>query len=110
MTATGATQARNASRPWLAHYPPAVPPELDDARIGTLADLIGSACSTHADRPWGIGAVFLAESLDPNVTVAVGSIRLHCAVCIGGSHVIDGLTSTVVPGIKDPIRPWVGVP
>lgn len=51
MTATGATQARNASRPWLAHYPPAVPPELDEAKIGTLADLIGFACSTYADRP-----------------------------------------------------------
>jgi long-chain acyl-CoA synthetase len=51
MTATGATQARNASRLWLAHYPPAVPPELDDAKIGTLADLIGSACSTYANRP-----------------------------------------------------------
>ncbi|RYE32327.1 MAG: long-chain fatty acid--CoA ligase [Hyphomicrobiales bacterium] len=51
MTATGAMQARNALRPWLAHYPPAVPPELDDARIGTLADLIGFACSTYANRP-----------------------------------------------------------
>ena len=51
MTATGATQARNVSRPWLAHYPPAVPPELDEAKIGTLADLIGSACSTYANRP-----------------------------------------------------------
>ena len=51
MTATGATQARNASRPWLAHYPPAVPPELDDAKIGTLADLIDFACSTYANRP-----------------------------------------------------------
>ena len=51
MTATGATQARNASRPWLAHYPPAVPPELDDAKVGTLVDLIGSACSTYASRP-----------------------------------------------------------
>jgi long-chain acyl-CoA synthetase len=51
MTATGATQARNALRPWLAHYPPAVPPELDEAKIGTLADLIGFACSTYANRP-----------------------------------------------------------
>ena len=47
MTATGATQARNASRPWLAHYPPAVPPELDETKIGTLADLIASACATY---------------------------------------------------------------
>lgn len=51
MTATGATQARNASRPWLAHYPPAVPPELDETKIGTLADLIASACSTYPNRP-----------------------------------------------------------
>lgn len=51
MTATGATQARNTLRPWLAHYPPAVPPELDDTKIGTLADLIGFACSTYANRP-----------------------------------------------------------
>ncbi|WP_306225031.1 AMP-binding protein [Bosea beijingensis] len=51
MTATGATQARNTLRPWIAHYPPAVPPELDEAKIGTLADLIGSACSTYANRP-----------------------------------------------------------
>ena len=51
MTATGATQVRNASRPWLAHYPPAVPPELDETQVGTLADLIGFACSTYADRP-----------------------------------------------------------
>lgn len=51
MTATGATQARNALRPWLAHYPPAVPPELDEAKVGTLADLIRFACSTYASRP-----------------------------------------------------------
>ncbi|WP_199088096.1 AMP-binding protein [Bosea sp. ASV33] len=51
MTATGATQARNASRPWLAHYPPAVPPELDETKIGTLADLIASACATYPNRP-----------------------------------------------------------
>ncbi|WP_449376276.1 AMP-binding protein [Bosea thiooxidans] len=39
------------SRPWLAHYPPAVPRELDEARIGTLADLIRSACTRYAGRP-----------------------------------------------------------
>jgi long-chain acyl-CoA synthetase len=51
MTATGGTQACNVSRPWLAHYPPAVPPKIDETRIGTLADLIGFACSTYAERP-----------------------------------------------------------
>ncbi|MCO5091142.1 AMP-binding protein [Bosea sp. (in: a-proteobacteria)] len=51
MTATGGTEARNAARPWLAHYPPAVPPEIDETSVGTLADLIGFACSTYAERP-----------------------------------------------------------
>lgn len=44
------TQQRD-SHPWLAHYPPAVPPALDEAKIGTLVDLIRSACRTHAERP-----------------------------------------------------------
>lgn len=51
MNAIGATQAKTDSRPWLAHYPPAVPPELDEAKIGTLADLIRSACTRYGSRP-----------------------------------------------------------
>lgn len=51
MNAIGATQARQDARPWLAHYPPAVPPQLDEARIGTLAELIQTACATYANRP-----------------------------------------------------------
>jgi len=50
MNAIGATQARHDSRPWLAHYPPAVPAELDDAKIGTLVDLIRSSCRRYANR------------------------------------------------------------
>jgi long-chain acyl-CoA synthetase len=38
-------------RPWLAHYPPAVPPVLDETQFGTLADLIRAACATYAERP-----------------------------------------------------------
>jgi long-chain acyl-CoA synthetase len=38
-------------RPWLAHYPQAVPPQIDADTIGTLADLIRTACTTYADRP-----------------------------------------------------------
>ncbi len=38
-------------RPWLAHYPQAVPPQIDADKIGTLADLIRTACTTYADRP-----------------------------------------------------------
>ena len=51
MNAIGGAQAMHDSRPWLAHYPPAVPRELDEARIGTLADLIRSACTRYAGRP-----------------------------------------------------------
>ncbi|QEL25880.1 AMP-binding protein [Bosea sp. F3-2] len=50
MNAIGATQARHDARPWLAHYPPAVPAELDDAKIGTLVDLIRSSCARYANR------------------------------------------------------------
>ncbi|MBX9876213.1 MAG: AMP-binding protein [Bosea sp. (in: a-proteobacteria)] len=49
MNATTATQATTEPRPWLAHYPAAVPPEIGDP--GTLADLIGRACETYATRP-----------------------------------------------------------
>ncbi len=38
-------------RPWLAHYPQAVPPQIDADKVGTLADLIRTACTTYADRP-----------------------------------------------------------
>lgn len=51
MNAIGATPARQDARPWLSHYPPAVPPQLDEERIGTLAELIQTACATHAGRP-----------------------------------------------------------
>jgi long-chain acyl-CoA synthetase len=49
MNATAATQAKPEPRPWLAHYPAAVPPEIGDP--GTLADLIGRACETYGARP-----------------------------------------------------------
>lgn len=51
MTATGVVQPGQDTHPWLAHYPPAVPHQLDEAKIGTLADLIRGSCATYADRP-----------------------------------------------------------
>lgn len=51
MNATSAAQVKSDARPWLAHYPPAVPPVIDDAKVGTLADLIRHACETYAERP-----------------------------------------------------------
>lgn len=50
MTALSAVQATSDTRPWLAHYPPAVPPTIDDAAVGTLVDLIRNACDTYPDR------------------------------------------------------------
>ncbi|KPF63323.1 long-chain fatty acid--CoA ligase [Bosea sp. AAP35] len=49
MNPISAMPAKPDPRPWLAHYPAAVPPQIGDP--GTLADLIGSACRTYADRP-----------------------------------------------------------
>ncbi|CAM5765158.1 AMP-binding protein [Bosea minatitlanensis] len=51
MTATRAAQTGEDARPWLAHYPPAVPHQLDEARIGTLESLIRWSCATYANRP-----------------------------------------------------------
>ncbi|KRE23852.1 long-chain fatty acid--CoA ligase [Bosea sp. Root483D1] len=50
MTALSAVQATSDTRPWLAHYPPAVPPTIDEAGVGTLADLIRGAYETYPDR------------------------------------------------------------
>lgn len=50
MTALSAVQATSDARPWLAHYPPAVPPTIDEAQVGTLADLIRNAYETYPDR------------------------------------------------------------
>lgn len=51
MNVTSAAQAAADPRPWLAHYPPAVPPVIDPAKVGTLADLISHAVTTYAARP-----------------------------------------------------------
>jgi long-chain acyl-CoA synthetase len=40
-----------AARPWLAHYPPGVPAEIDEGRIGTLVDLLRAAAARHGNRP-----------------------------------------------------------
>lgn len=50
MTALSAVQATPDSRPWLAHYPPAVPSVIDEAKVGTLADLIRNACASYGER------------------------------------------------------------
>ncbi len=74
MNAIGATQTRQGARPWLAHYPPAVPPQLEEERIGTLAELIQTACATHAGRP-------AFESFGKTITFAE---TLRAAQAFGG--------------------------
>jgi long-chain acyl-CoA synthetase len=49
MNASSAPQAKPDPRPWLAHYPAAVPPQIGDP--GTLADLIAGACEKYGERP-----------------------------------------------------------
>lgn len=50
MTAMNAATAKPDPRPWLKHYPAAVPPALDPDQVGTLADLIREVCVKYADR------------------------------------------------------------
>lgn len=51
MNMMSARAVEAGARPWLAHYPPAVPPAIDERSVGTLADLIRMACKTYAGRP-----------------------------------------------------------
>ena len=39
------------ARPWLKSYPPAVPPKIDEAHIGTLVDFFRHAVTAYAERP-----------------------------------------------------------
>lgn len=43
--------ASGAARPWLASYPPGVPEAIDEAAIGTLADLFQESVARYAGRP-----------------------------------------------------------
>jgi long-chain acyl-CoA synthetase len=38
-------------RPWLALYPPGVPPEIDLSKVGTIVDLFHASVAAFADRP-----------------------------------------------------------
>ncbi len=53
-SSTAAADARGAGggdRPWLAFYPPGVPATIDEARIGTLADMFLDSVGRFAERP-----------------------------------------------------------
>lgn len=51
MTVLHAAPGAAPMRPWLAHYPAAVPGEIDEAKLGTLADLVREACASFPNRP-----------------------------------------------------------
>ena len=48
--ATAGAQDPYASRPWLSSYPTQVPPTIDEARIGTLADIFRKAVADYPNR------------------------------------------------------------
>ena len=50
MTAIADVQKAPDRRPWLAHYPAAVPAEIDSNAPTTLAALIETSCKTYSDR------------------------------------------------------------
>lgn len=50
MSATAAAIGAEA-RPWIAGYPQGVPATIDEARIGTLVDIIQESVARYADRP-----------------------------------------------------------
>jgi long-chain acyl-CoA synthetase len=39
------------SKPWLAHYPQAIPPTIEDGKLGTLVDIFRTSLQDFADRP-----------------------------------------------------------
>jgi long-chain acyl-CoA synthetase len=41
----------DAARPWVAHYPAAVPATIDEGRLGTLVDIFRAAVAEFAARP-----------------------------------------------------------
>jgi long-chain acyl-CoA synthetase len=49
--AGGADKAGDARKPWLKSYPPDVPATIDEAQLGTLADLFRDSVARHATRP-----------------------------------------------------------
>jgi long-chain acyl-CoA synthetase len=50
-SAAAAGAGRADSRPWLTSYPPGVPATIDEAGIGTLADLFRDGVARYASRP-----------------------------------------------------------
>jgi long-chain acyl-CoA synthetase len=55
MHATGASEQETASmadtRPWLAHYPPGVPAEIDLDACASIVAMFEEACAHHPERP-----------------------------------------------------------
>jgi len=51
MNEVSATVAVGQDRPWLQHYPPGVPADIDPAQVGTLVDLFRNSVAAYASRP-----------------------------------------------------------
>ena len=51
MNEVSAPVAAMQDRPWLQHYPPGVPADIDPGQVGTLVDLFRSSVAAYASRP-----------------------------------------------------------
>ncbi len=49
--AAAASATYNDQKPWLKSYPPGVPAAIDEARLGTLADLFRDSVAQYGSRP-----------------------------------------------------------
>jgi long-chain acyl-CoA synthetase len=58
-----ATPAEHEPKPWLRHYPPGVPATIDEASLGTLADIFDESVRRYPERP-------AAESFGHRLTYA----------------------------------------
>jgi long-chain acyl-CoA synthetase len=58
-----ATAGEHEPKPWLRHYPPGVPATIDEASLGTLADIFDESVRRYPERP-------AAESFGHRLTYA----------------------------------------
>ncbi len=69
--------ADEIARPWLDHYPPGVPAEIDTSNLGTLIDLFEAAVADYPDRPAleSFGAVMTYAQLGAEVRKVAASLQ-----------------------------------
>ena len=69
--------ADEIARPWLDHYPPGVPAEIDTSNLGTLIDLFEGAVADYPDRPAleSFGVIMTYAQLGAEVRKVAASLQ-----------------------------------